>query len=251
LTQYTRTARRCRFCTNESETREHAFPEWLLELLGSSPASRIEAQFGPLTPPRTWLGRDGILLNRFCGICQHGWMSDLETVARPIIGPLTQDFAGWLSREQQRIVACWAVKTAMVFEGINDPARWFYSDTERASFVSPSAPPPGTTLIWIGRYAHSDASYGQGRRLGGDNQGVLHEGYATTFALGRLVIQILTMRLKERLDVRLTLDIKRGRWNDSLVKIWPVGAPSVWWPPSLSFGTSWMDLDELSERFKA
>jgi hypothetical protein len=50
--------------------------------------------------------------------CNNGWMSDLENAVRPTMVCLINDIAMELDAEQQRLLALWAVKTAMVIEGV-------------------------------------------------------------------------------------------------------------------------------------
>ena len=45
-------------------------------------------------------------------------MSDLEEESKPLLGCLLQDVAMPLDQSQQRTIALWAIKTAMVSESI-------------------------------------------------------------------------------------------------------------------------------------
>jgi hypothetical protein len=44
-------------------------------------------------------------------------MSGLESAIRATMGSLVNDISMWLDEEQQRLLARWATKTAMVIEG--------------------------------------------------------------------------------------------------------------------------------------
>jgi hypothetical protein len=238
------------FCPRDATTVEHALPAWILELLGGK-TPRMQLQVGKDTPKRTWFGRKGVRIMRFCGPCNHGWMSDLEKSAKRIVGPLILDLSVSLSREDQVLLAAWGMKTAMVFEGVNSQStQWFFSDEDRRHLLASSTPPPNT-MIWLGRCEQSRGSFGHARRLHGDNEGVIREGFTITFSVGRFVMQILTLRFEPQVNViGIRLDVTPGPWNQSLVQGWPVSSGPVPWPPPMSFGESGISLEQLSERFK-
>jgi hypothetical protein len=82
----------------------------------------------------------------------NGWMSDLEAENIPTIGSMLQDMATPLDAAQQKSVAVWSVKTAMVSDSMKGRAapNQFYSRNERVKLrVSREIPP--RTLIWTAR----------------------------------------------------------------------------------------------------
>jgi hypothetical protein len=179
-------------------------------------------------------------------------MSALETEASRVISPLVRDFAVGLDATAQSLVAIWSIKTAMVFECTNPTKHWFYTAAERERVRALLAPPDGTS-IWIGRHAQSNVSFGEARRLSGalpKDRSPLSDGYVTTFALARLVIQTLTVRRRPELKVvRTTLHVAPGPWDRSLIRVWPLAAAVIRWPPELSLSEHGLTLEELSARF--
>ena len=173
-------------------------------------------------------------------------MSDLETAARPIIGPLMSDMALTLDRGQQHVIARWSTKTAMVFECTNPTKDWFYTPAERQDLVAGTL--PVGTSNWLGRFDRSNLSFVQAQRLFGSTAAtVIGDGYLTTFALARLAIQVLTVRRHaDHRATRVTLDVHSGPWDRALVQIWPPRA-IVQWPPALSFSEE--RLTALCKRF--
>ena len=65
-------------------------------------------------------------------------MSSLEFAVRPTMGGLVNDIAMTLDEEQQRLLAQWATKTAMVIEGVKQAKNGFYS---RSAFPVPTDRP--------------------------------------------------------------------------------------------------------------
>ena len=125
-------------------------------------------------------------------------MSDLETAVRPTMGGLVNDISMTLDAEQQRLLALWAVKTAMVIEGVKQAKNGFYSPEQRNAFRAILIPPV-ETAVWLGRCAQSNNLYGEARKLHVSNQAAsnaVEDGCATTFVTGRLVMQVLSNRRK-------------------------------------------------------
>ena len=187
-----------------------------------------------------------------CAGCNNGWMSNLETAVRPLMGAMINDLAVLLDRDQQQLIATWALKTAMVFECMNDTGEWFYSQADRRHLLTILSPPAKDTIIWLGRHQGSRQAFAEGKKLSGGKpiQNVaLGEGSVMTLALGHLAIQVFTMKRRpEHQAIPITLNIKPGKWDASLIQIWPT-VPAFRWPPRLSFDGA--GLDRLSNRFTA
>jgi hypothetical protein len=112
------TARRCAFCGRRADSSEHAWPDWLLSLLGRGPKYRydVERRLDDRAPLK-WSGSRVLTVKRVCRSCNNGWMSDLETQAQPILTRLVRgDRPLSLDPAQQATIAAWCRKTAMVFD---------------------------------------------------------------------------------------------------------------------------------------
>ncbi|MFZ0773049.1 MAG: hypothetical protein WCA49_22455 [Candidatus Sulfotelmatobacter sp.] len=179
-------------------------------------------------------------------------MSDLETAVRPTMGGLVNDISMTLDEEQQRVLALWAVKTAMVIEGVKQEKNNFYSAEQRNAFGT-ALIPPVETAIWLGRCAQSNLLHGEARKLHVSNQRAtnpLEDGCATTFVTGRLVMQVLSVKRKpDAPRGNLKLRIRAGPWESKLVQIWPVEKKRVNWPPAESFSDLDDGLRDLRRRF--
>ena len=164
---------------------------------------------------------------------------------------MLSDLSIRLNREEQHLVAAWCVKTAMVFEWMGQTRARFYTRAER-EHLRMSLSLPGRTLVWLGRQHRSDFSYCHGKQLSRskrEGEQFHAEGYATTFAAGRLVLQTVTVRLSnsEGRAGRIILDTQSGPWDHGLIQIWPTST-SVQWPPVWSFAES--NLEPFAERFR-
>jgi hypothetical protein len=175
-------------------------------------------------------------------------MSNLETGTQPILEPLIFDSALPLDYIQQLALSAWTTKTAMVYECVGGKAP-FYSTADREHLLTWSTPPPNS-LIWIGRFEDSYSLFVENHYLSNlGNANILSEGCVTTFAMGRLVIQIFTARRGPHGEGQsINVARKEGEWERLLIQIWPVQEQVVRWPPPLSFGPSEENLKELAKR---
>jgi hypothetical protein len=101
-----------------------------------------------------------------CSECNHGWMSDLENLSKPLIGGLVQDISLNLDESQQLALARWVMKTCMSLELIGRfERRKFYTDEECQNLrLELTLPIP--SFVWLGRY-------GGINRIGGVRNGYL------------------------------------------------------------------------------
>ncbi len=101
------------------KTDEHITPKWLIEHLamGEMPITGMRWD----VPSRTVIeqhrhGFRSFVSGRVCAGCNNGWMSDLETEAKPILIRLIADprVLPSLSEAERHTVARWTLKTAVV-----------------------------------------------------------------------------------------------------------------------------------------
>jgi hypothetical protein len=229
-------------------SREHAWPEWLLENIRQGRKGYITGFFGPHRPPLSWSGEKAALKVKYlCKDCNNGWMSDLEGHAQKIIRPLISDISLPLVRLDQRVLALWSIKTAMVFECTNQTKKWFYSAEERRG-LRDSSEPPANTYIWIGRYSQSLPLDTDARKLSLPADIPFTGGYLTTFAIGHLVVQLLSVKSKPESD-GFRINFQLNPWHRFLLQIWPVEQETVFWHPPLSFSEFGISLEHLGKRF--
>lgn len=247
--------RLCIFCSHRANSKEDTWPIWLQKCVNRGYTSGpLKIWRGPDATPDTWGGPNAaIKVRHVCKSCNNGWMSGLETANKSILGALVTDFALPLEKETQELIALWVTKTAMVFECLNPKHRWFFTDTDRQSFLVNWRPPDGM-LIWLGRYAHYVGISGEARRLGHrqeDHNFPLSEGYLSTFVFGHLVLQSLMARRNPKFNnTRITrIQMAANPVGPRLIQIWPIKRDRLEWPPTASFSDSGQTLDSLAERF--
>ena len=242
----------CLFCPNPAGSLEDIWPVWVLKSVGADSVSPTEFWNTVNAPPLRWHGPK-FKTRKLCRRqCNNGWMSNLENAVRPTMGGLINDIAMELDAEQQRLLVLWAVKTAMVIEGVKQAKNGFYTPEERSTFRQ-TLIPPVQTAVWVGRCAQSNNLHGEARKLHVSNPTAtnpLEDGCATTFVIGRLVMQVLS--IKRRADAMhgsLRLRMRSGPRDARLVQVWPVEKQSLGWPPPESFSDLDDGLLDLRRRF--
>ena len=188
-----------------------------------------------------------------CKTCNEGWMSSLEDASRNIVGPLLHDVSMWIDAANQEMIARWSLKTAMVFEALTFRGRTaYYSKSERESLrvISPS---PHRTNVWIGRFHRTGlGAFGLDIKAGTETLMGIVNAYCTTFVVGHLVIQVVTLHAPVEYDSsNINLSAKGGWLMGSVVPIWPTER-TISWPPKISFTDpdGPFPLTELLDRFR-
>jgi hypothetical protein len=224
--------RKCLFCDNSADSQEHLFSVWILQSLKSKLEFR---QRRPGIPTRDFSSPPTV--GHVCEKCNNGWMSRVEDRVKGVLGPLMHDISIPLSSKQQEAISLWAVKTAMVEEGMGiKPRKHFYQRQECDNFHR-SSTIPGMTRIWIGRFSGSEL-YANGTDIGLRVKGsseLLH-GCITTIIVGHVILQVFSVHIpteNHKIQLR-TIACARGPWTSLTSCIWPTSA-RVSWPPPLSF----------------
>jgi hypothetical protein len=244
----------CIFCSSKKNlNKEDLWPVWLVGLITQDRPCSVERVLGSNGDPFIYGGR-WIKGRCVCEECNHGWMSDLETNVKPIISPLICDVPSSLEYVQQLAIATWTLKTAMAFEcikGAANPAKTgkdvFYCSAQRTHLWKWRTP-PSDTFVWIGRYEPEFSLWVQNDRVS-DSQprGLLDEGSVTTFGVGRLLIQAITVRRSEQ-DIQYAIRTDKSTWDEALIPIWPHGRSFIRWPPQRSV-SGYDNLMSLARRF--
>lgn len=240
----------CIFCDKNSGSREHMWPAWIHRLLGKK-AIRHKVGSGPLKQ----LPNAEVKVRTVCGNCNGGWMSRLEVAATPTVGAMLQDIATPLDEEQQKTIAAWAVKTAMVFDSIKgrQSPDVFYT-REECLAMHERLEIPNRTRVFIGRIDGSHlGAYGTDLGKLTTDGSPSGKGMAFTLIVGHLVIQVVTIHNAEAFkDVEITgVETKGENWDEVLMSIWPEERTAAVWPPKSTFTLSGQNnIEHLMDRWR-
>jgi hypothetical protein len=225
--------RQCLFCHNQADTKEHVCPDWILKRIKSK--AGVRHKIGK--QPEKFLPDADIRIKRLCSRCNHGWMSALEEANKPLIGVLMDDIGLALAPQAQRLISAWTAKTSMVLDSLNSKRSNFFSPQERTQLRLARTIPP-RTIAWLGRFPLHTVHFGGTDIWAGLNEHpkAVH-GCVSSFVLGHLVIQTLTIHVAPEYDhlTQINLGVKNlpyGRsWDEYLVSIWPPSGRASWPPP--------------------
>ncbi len=162
----------CIFCGGTPVSKEHLFAKWMHPYLPESIDIWPEGKRHRLTLTRTVGGQEfvgPIIKGKFyspgkirskklriaCEPCNNGWMSRLQTTAKPILLPFILGEWTTLTPTSQRILAAWITMYTMVVEKSDERVETITS-AERRAFkdLEEKRVPPGNWRIWI--FSHED-----------------------------------------------------------------------------------------------
>jgi hypothetical protein len=255
--------RRCVFCGGPANSREHAFPEWVISLFRNQGAATIIAERDG-DGPREWHGINAsIKVKRFCHGCNTGWMSDLENEARPLLFPLIRGERTTLDGAQRIVVATWCLKTAMVFDLTRTDNRIAFLPSERAYLYaargerSLGSPFPPHTFIWIASYQGTRfamSAIASELRGFGDFSPTKRkhpiEANVVTLLAGAFMAQVLIARLPPEAESQPpVLHEGAETWARACVPIWPLVGTRVSMPLQLLLNDERPTLDDFAFRW--
>ena len=197
----------CVFCGGKPLTKEHIWPKWARRKLTSIIQEPYwkERMVGPLShvPQVIAVGGEdreyaeqhsaaplySMTTRSVCASCNGGWMSQLEEEARPIIEAMLSRQDRTLHEDGQRILAAWAVKTALTFQQTLSPDRRLYPASDYST-LRESNEPSSMTRVWLSSYAGGQLSSAifQGLVSVVDRHPIM---YSTTITLGPVAFQVM------------------------------------------------------------
>jgi hypothetical protein len=224
-------AARCAFCgATGNRSGEHLWSAWLRTLLRDQDAALPHRAMSTIesSDERSWIAPPfTIRVNRVCATCNNGWMSELESVAKPILTPLVLGQKTVLDKHAQKVAAVWATKTAMVFQLATK-----HRSIKRSQFhyLRTHLRPPPSAQVWLGCRTADEPKPGL---FGFRSSGLAPEGetqprfdaYLVTIGIGHFVAQVYGHDLP--FD---SIWARRGEFADALVQVWPLAEDEVVWP---------------------
>jgi hypothetical protein len=223
--------RKCLFCDNAANSREHVWPDWILKRLAVR--EPIRQQLG--NDPMRLLPNPQQKVKAVCKTCNNGWMQTLEDSNIPLLGNLMQDVGFSLNGLQQYQIATWAVKMSMIGDFLARSHRALFFDQAEREQLRVATNLPMRTSVWLARYSFPDHIGFWGTNAWSLDKTV--HALITTVLIGRVVVQVVTLQCSqqwERTDVTVNPQTGPRPWPDLLTDIWPTKV-SVQWPPPFSF----------------
>jgi hypothetical protein len=225
------------------------YAQWLRDALPIEGAAR----FRTTDPEGRFLWEQGtfdIEAKVACGPCNNGWMSDLEAACGPLLTePMLYGANLILTTAQQRVVALWAIKTAVVLEAYRKErtfrylpqwhARWMPNTRDRGDHADP---PPGISVVMFGRQLELSPEAGVPDLVVSRSVGIITrdppndaKGYVATFAVAYAGFQVFGVNV----EAGGLPKIWYGSWvTERAISLWPGDGLPVRWPPALVMSTA-------------
>jgi hypothetical protein len=195
-----------------------------------------------------------------CESCTGGWMSRLDQSVAPLLDePMLKRVSTNWTPAEQRTLALWAMKTAMVLE-LSEPSDsgHFFTDTERWLFMDLLDPPFNDIRVWAAAREDERPVDYRGARiklLRPDSGRQVGDVFVATMSLGHVVFQMTARRLFEpRLSiVDVPFPPESSDWQDVTVALWPPSESPREWPPRLTLDANALEAfgNRWNERIKA
>lgn len=237
-------ARRCVFCGVDGVSQEHVFAKWVRDALPHG--GEFTHKYGDGT---TWKGDiPDLKANRTCEDCNNRWIERLDAAAKPFLTAPISGAPQTIARgSPQAVVAAWCFKTALLLE---------LCAKGRASFIKPRdyraffdlRHPPEAVYVWLTGYGpgpdEDEFQAGWVRPWQAQfklRDGSEREGYAVTFNVGHLAVQIVGHDPPDDLNIQQASDIPVGKTTDYLLPLWPPVGGALRWPPKFGFDAAGLD----------
>jgi hypothetical protein len=152
--------RTCVFCGAPADSQEHVWPNWAASLLadeGPLPhVYQVIHEGRPDEERRYSKDAYSVTVRVVCKRCNNGWMSDLESRAKPYLQAMLGGHGRDLHEGGLRTPATWALKTSMMVEQLYGPKRRVIPGEEHGHLFE-HGEPSERVRVWMASYAGSQA----------------------------------------------------------------------------------------------
>jgi hypothetical protein len=229
--------RACVFCGEPADSQEHVWPDWAAPMLADEGPLQhfhhIVQEGRPSEERRYTKDAYSVTVGVVCKGCNNGWMSELESRAKPYLEPMLHQHGRDLYEGGLRILATWALKTAMMVDQLSGTKRRSIPGEEYAYLVE-HGEPSERVRVWMATYAGSlavAAGATWGRDAETDNTGTREwdpdrgsrDIWNVTVLFGPVIFQVFGTTLLPLLG-GFELNTKYTH------RIWPYASDFTWMP---------------------
>lgn len=225
----------CLMCGSRAASLEHVWPSWLAKVFPAGvPPLRASAHFSMRTgiagDLRQWPSKAALdeKARVVCDPCNTGWMSRLETAAQPLLTGLWEDTDARrvLTGDEQKVLARWATKTAMMLQALRPENR--VATPEQHQELRVREEPPAGAIVWI---AHFDPPTLGGYHFPGVDKPSPAVPTPTEITYGLTTLVVHNVLLQVEMTNEIVVDRAPVWQRAPFPRIWPVTSDLAW-PPS-------------------
>jgi hypothetical protein len=225
-------ARECLFCGGGPLTSEHLIGRWAARFADAEQRDILqrsdrEGELPQREDQRQWRARAYDRQARIvCKTCNTGWMSELEKTASQLLDPSALADR-LLSRDEQTLLATWAMKTALTLNAAQ-PLDRRTIPLEVARLFGRDRKLPEGAYVWLASYTGSQDQFPGYAGLGidlddrQDNRRGWRDLSVSTFVVGPFVFQVFAVAPTiEPLQLRRAPEAR-------IVQLWPIEQSASW-----------------------
>jgi hypothetical protein len=226
----------CIFCGESPTTVEHVYSRaWIKGIQpwsGAGFQGILGVKDGVMVHARSFLSSGpGVRAKCVCRKCNNGWMNELDQLVQPVMLPLLSSFETTeLSLEDQRMLASWATKIAMVLDYVGpDVPRVLRPPAHRRMYEDRL--PPTEAVIFIGGAKETDPFLNDAVRSVSRERALrsaVPRALLVTTRINHLVLHVFAPEY-----TGWTFD--RSAYDEYLTQIWPLTFRPASWPPRKIF----------------
>lgn len=232
----------CIFCTGTGLTKEHIFPRWLVDVLtpavvGTEISVERTRQWADRAEQQRWTAPDvaSATARVVCASCNSGWMSRLESRAKPLLRPMILGNPTTLDPAEQIALAGWTAMKAYVLEYAMGDVIVATPDERRA--LMDHGYPRGAAPVRLGAVERDGLPNSVRRVVYNVGSNGLQQGLAvcTTFTLGCAVLQVCH-------GLGIAIDwTTASRPNPDHLPLYPPCASAAWPPAQVLTAATLLD----------
>jgi hypothetical protein len=175
----------------------------------------------------------GVYSRAACRGCNSGFMSEIEESAKPLLVPVMRGVPASWGPEEQKAVAAWCFKTALMADTSNPAAR--KAPVEHFEFLFEHHVPPPSAQIRVGRYHPRVGEKAHGVMVGvGTGPEWVGGSYRVTFSVGQIVFVVHGRGGLDPLPhVEMAFVTGSGLYvpgGSTFTKFWPSRSETFEWP---------------------
>ena len=249
LGHVTQHRRICVFCGGVGSSREDVLPLWASEVLSDGAPFTLRSTNGR---DKEGLQSLGVYSWAACRTCNNEWMSGMEATVKPLILPAMRGEKRAWSTLEQRDIAAWAFKTALMIDRSSLAAGRV--PKSHFEYLHEHRRPPGSVQIRTAFYRPDAGEEQHGATIGvgnGDRER-FEDSYRVVFSLGCLVFEVHGRGDIDDLGLLVetyAMDTS-GIYiplENSYSYVWPARTESAQWPPEEGFALNSHSLLALTD----